>query len=443
MPGPASPAALAELVSAVGSSRAAEAVEAAIEALTSGTPPVEVLRAAALGSAPRYDLATGAPHGLIALAAAANARGFMDEKSQALAALQAVHLAAASPKQSEPLRPAPIVSGEVAHLGRSALLATRGGDLSEAESLFLGIVEEGWERRMAGDMLFRAALEDCGDGGHKLLASLKTWQLCQALGFRDARTILRPAIQYLVKGEKDSKSYDTMMGVLGKEWVDLEGLVLGSRSLDEAGTAEVGTVLAASSEEACITGVLHLLRAGYAPAALAGGIVIEAGKRLLAPEDHPLATAHAFLYAHAAHHVLNFSRTSERLYALFQSALRIRSPAPGLFPLPHVAPKDEGEGLATLAEDLKNCRAREAISCVRTYLANGHSSKRLFEVLGHEACLGSAVADQGHALSLVDACASEFSTTRGPEIAMALANVMATSPGDVAAGKAWAARLAP
>src|SRR5207245_7319918 len=106
-----------------------------------------------------------------------------------------------------------VVSGEVTHPGRSFLFAVRAGDVAEAESIFLGMVDEDWERKMAGDMLFRAALEDMGEGGRKLFLSVKTWQLARSLGFKGARTILRPAVDYLVKGPRDRTAFDTILAV--------------------------------------------------------------------------------------------------------------------------------------------------------------------------------------------------------------------------------------
>src|SRR5436309_1548841 len=139
-------------------------------------------------------------------------------------------------------KPPLVVSGEVTHLGRSFLFAVRAGDVAEAESIFLGMVDEDWERKMAGDMLFRAALEDMGEGGRKLFLSVKTWQLARSLGFKGARTILRPAVDYLVKGPRDRSAFETILGLLGKEWVDLDALSSGGRALDDAGRSRVTAI---------------------------------------------------------------------------------------------------------------------------------------------------------------------------------------------------------
>src|SRR5881397_1238467 len=129
----------------------------------------------------------------------------------------------------------------------------------------------GWstkaERKMAGDMLFRAALEDMGEGGRKLFLSVKSWQLARSLGFKGARTILRPAVDYLVKGPRDRTAYETILAVLGKEWVDLEALSSGGRPLDEPGRKRMHLIASAPTDAACIDATLALLRDGYAASA--------------------------------------------------------------------------------------------------------------------------------------------------------------------------------
>lgn len=442
MPDSPQASSLAELEASVSSSRAERAVEAAVQSLQAGIPPMEVLGTVARAAARHYEPASGLmPHGLATLASVANLRDSMEPRHVPLALFQAIVLASSEKKRPDPQRPAIVITGEVVHLARSALFAARAGDLAEAETLFLGIVDEGWERRMAGDVLFRASLEDLGDGGHKLLACVMTWQLARALGFREARTILRPAVQYLVNGERNRKPYDVMMAVLGKDWVDLESLAPGGKPLDDAGRSKLVTRLAAPTDEACIASVLELLRDGYAATSIAEGIGIEAAKRVLAAEGYHLELAHAVLYARAARFVLEFSRTSERLYALFQAALRVRSPAPHLPSVSVVEPVDEDDGLRRIAEDLVGRRPRETAAQVRVHLARGYSAKRLVSMLAYHASLDSSLANQGHNLLLADACATEYAATRAPEFLMAFAKTVAASPKDLTASKAWVQRL--
>ncbi len=449
MPRPAMPdspraSPLAELELALSSSRQDRVAEEAIRAFRAHTPPMEILRVASRAAAVRYDPGSGLPpHGLATLAAVAALQVALDPVDVPLAVLQALALASSEKKLAAPQRPGPLVAGEVSHLGRSALLAARAGSAEEAEYLLLGIVEEGWERRMAGDVLFRAALEDLGDAGHKLLMSVQLWRLARALGFRDARTILRPAVQYLMKGERNRKPYEAAMAVLGKEWVDLDSLASGGRPLDDAGRTRLATLLASSSDEACVASVLALLRDGYAAASLAEGIGIEAAKRLLAAEGYHLELAHGLLYARAARFVLEFSRSSERLTAVFQAALRVRSPAPHLPSVAVPEPSDEDDSLRRIRADLASRRPREAAAHVRVHLVRGHAAKPLLAVLARAASLDSSLANQGHNLLLADACVDEYAVTKAPEFLMALAKSVAASPKDLAGSEAWAHALTP
>ena len=432
---------LAELELALSSSRPDPACDAALRATAEGVPVLEILRVAARTAASRYDSAAALPpHGLAALSAAAALPEWMDPRDVPLAVLQAVALLASETMLSSPQPPVPARTGEVNHLGRSAVLAARSGD-PEAESLFLAVVEEGWERRMAGDVLFRACVEDSGDGAHKLPMSVKAWQLARALGFRDARLIVRPAVQYLLRGEHSRKLYESSLAVLGKEGTDLEALAAGGRPLDEDGRMRLATLLAAASEESCVAGLRGMLRDGYASGSLAGGIGIEAAKRLLAAEGYHIELVHGLLFTHAARFVLQFSRTNERLYALFEAALRVRSPAPHLPTVSVAEAKDEAAARERIAEDLRNRRSREAAACVRAYAMKGYPAKPLLALLAQAACLDSSLANGGHNLLLAEACLSDYTGTRAPEFLMAFAKSVAASPKDEIASTAWARSL--
>jgi hypothetical protein len=439
---PASP--LADVELAVSASRPDRVAAGALRAFRDRVPAVEVLRAAARSAAVRYDPSSGlAPHGLATLAAVAALGSSLDPGDVPLATLQGLVLASSEKKLLAPQPPPARVAGEVSHLGRSVLLAARAGNAEEAESVFLGIVEDGWERRMAGEVLFRAAIEDLGDSGHKLLMSVQLWRLARALGFRDARTVLRPAIQYLLRGERNRRPYEATMAVLGREWVDLDSLASGGRPLDDAGRARLGTTLASSSDEVCVESVLALLRDGYAATSVAEGIGVEAAKRLLSAEGYHLELAHGLLYARAARFVLEFSRSGGRLPAVFQAALRIRSPAPHLPSVAVPEPSDENDSLVRIRADLAGRRPREVAARVRVHLSRRYAAKPLLAALAHAACLDSSLANQGHNLLLADACADEYAATRAPEFLMALAKSVAASPKDLAESEAWSRALAP
>jgi len=399
---------LTEVETAVGASRS-DAVDAAVKAFRAKAPPLEVIRAAARAVATHYDRMSGvAPRSLAILGAAANLTSVMEPRFGALPALQAVAYAAAEKKAPTPAKPPRVVSGEVTHLGRSFLFAVRAGDVAEAESIFLGMVDEGWERKMAGDMLFRAALEDMGEGGRKLFFAVKSWQLARSLGFKEARTILRPAVEYLVRGPRDRSAFETILGLLGKEWVDLDALSSGGRALDDAGRSRVTAIASAPSDSACIGQSLSILQDGYAASSIAEGLVVAAARRVLGAKGYDTEAIKRLLFAHASRFVLMFSRTSERLYALFQSALRVRSPEPSI--------------IADVDRD---------------------PAQRNLDRLANDACRDSPSVNEGFNLLLADACTTEFRATQAAPVVMALVKMMDAGPKDLAAFHSWADLFGP
>jgi len=433
---------LAELESAVRGSHPDRASKAALEAFHEAVPLLEIVRTVGRAFASQYDENAGAPRALVALSSAVNLAPVIQTRFHPLPITQAVSFVASETKSERPAKPAAIVSGEVTHLGRSFLFAVRAGDRAEAESIFLGMLVEGRERKMAGDMLFRAAIEDMGEGGRKLMIAVKSWQLARSLGFKEARILLRPAIQYLVSGPRDRASYDAILAALGKEWVDLEALASGGRPLDDAALAKVRGIVTARDSSTCIAATLSLLRDGYAAVSMAEGFAVEAAKRVVAAPGYDLDTARGLMFAHAARFVLTFSRTNERLYALFQAALRVRSPEPArtVSAMPTVS--GEGEELCHLAGEFDARRSEEAVARTRAYLAHGYSPARLLDVLANYASRDSAIANGSINLIFADVCAAEFAASKAPEMPMALAKMIAASPKDQAAYEAWAARLA-
>jgi len=402
------PSLLTEVETAVGGSRP-EAVDAAIKAYRAKAPPLELVRAAARGVASHYDRASGvAPRSLAILGAATNLTAVIEPRFQLLPVLQSIAYAASEKRATTPVKPPLVVSGEVTHLGRSFLFAVRAGDVAEAESIFLGMVDDGWERKMAGDMLFRAALEDMGEGGRKLFLSVKSWQLARSLGFKDARRILRPAVDYLVKGPRDRAAFESILGTLGKEWVDLEALASGGRPLDDPGRKRMHWIAAAPNDVACIDATLALLRDGYSASHIAEELVVGAAQSLLTANGYDTEAARRLLFAHASRFVLNFSRTGERLYALFQAALRVRSPDPQV-----QGAVDHEKVIGKL------------------------------DAMANLACRDSPKANEGYNILLADACITEFIATKATPLVLALGRMTEASPKDQTAYKSWSPLFGP
>ena len=434
---------LADLEAAVHRSNVDASVRAAIEALRAQASPIEVVRFAGRGFASSYDGASGvAPRGLVALSSAVNLLPFLQAQFHPLPILQAVAFVASEKKARAPPKPPLAVSGEISHLGRSFLFAARAGERREAESIFLGMLPEGRERKMAGDILFRTAIEDMGEGGRKLMIAVKSWQLARAVGFKEARVWLRPAVEYLTSGPRDRTAFEGILAALGKEWVDLDALASGGRPLDSEGRSKIAQVASAPDPSSCIAGTLALLREGYAAVSVAEGLAAQAASKVVAAKGYDLETARGVMFAHAARFVLTFSRTGERLYALFQAALRVRSPPAAAIESTVPEAPGEGEELCHLAGAFDARRPEEAVARVRSYLHRGYSSSRLLDVLANYACRDSAVANGGINLILADVGATEFLASKAPEHPEALAKMIAASPKDQAAFNAWTPQLA-
>jgi len=427
---------LEALGKAIAASRPADATHAALEAFRAKAPLLEVVRTAAVTAARHPADLRVVPRGFALLASAAHL-------ARPMAVLQAVAYVASEPRSAMPAGPPLVVSGEITHLGRSFLFGVRAGHMDEAEAIFLGMLDERSERKMAGDMLFRAAIEDMGEGGRKLFIAVRSWQLARALGFKDARTVLRPAIEYLVGGPSDRTSYERIMQLLGTEWVDLENLGSGGRPLDDAGRAIVASLAAASSAEASVAAVLGLLRDGYAASSIAEGLVVEAARRVIAASGADRERARGLLFAHAARFVLTFTRTSERLYALFQAALRIRSPlSAATLPSVKESPRPE-EAFRPLGVALEARKPLDAAARVHAYLSAGGPADGLLDLLADHACRDSCASNEGINLLLADACITEYRVSGAPEIPMALASAIAASPKDTKAYESWRDSLGP
>ena len=433
---------LADLESAIRGSKPDRAAQAAIDAIRGKASLVDVVRSAGRAFAAHYDAEMAAPpRALVALSSAVNLSAVLPPRLHPLPVLQAVTFLAAEKKADHPAKPPAIVSGEVTHLGRSFLFAVREGNRSEAESIFLGMLAEGKERKMVGDMLFRAAIEDMGEGGRKVAVAVRSWQLARYLGFREARVILRPAVQYLVSGPRDRTAFETIMAVLGKEWVDLEALASGGRPLNDAARTKIRGVASAADPSACVAATLALLRDGYAAVSIVEGLAVEASRRVLGTKEYDADVARAVIFSDVVRFILTFSRTSERLYALFQAALRIRSPEPPSLALSALEARGETDELGRLAAELDARKPADAAARTRAYLAHGYATSRLLEVLANHASRDSASANDGINLIFADACVTEFLASKAPEIPMALAKMIAASRKDQAAFAAWEPQL--
>src|SRR5438309_7306058 len=241
--------------------------------------------------------------------------------------------------------------------------------------------------------------------------------LARSLGFKESRTILRPVVDYLVNGPRDRTAYESILRVLGKEWVDLDALASGGRPLDDEGRAKVLAVTSVASESACIEAILALLREGYAATSIAEGLAVDAARRIVASPGYDAEAARRLLFAQASRLAPASSRTNERLYALFQAGLRLRSPEPSAPLAPPAAAASEGEELCHLAGEFDARKPREAAARVRAYGARGYSTSRMLGLVANYACRDAARANDGFNVLLADAVTAECLAQQAPPVA--------------------------
>ena len=320
----------ADLAEAIRSEDGDTALSAGLAAVDAKVPPVEVARTAALAYGESVDVSKGSPlQGLVGLSSSVRLARHLAPRLQALPVLRALPLAAADGKLPPSERRRRVkVSGEISHLTRSFEYAVRTGAFADAVSIFSGLLTEGKERVMAGDILFRVAAEDMVDGGEKLVYAVKAWQLASALGWRGGDVVMGAGVARVATGIQDPSAYKTLMTVWGREKVDIAALGANAGPAEGAERDAILTGLRSASVEECAKGVILALKRGVALDALATVVVREAALRVAAAGAYDLPAIGGLVYADAARWVLRFSKTETRVLPILQACLVLRSQAP-------------------------------------------------------------------------------------------------------------------
>src|SRR5947207_14019746 len=131
------------------------------------------------------------------------------------------------------------------------------------------------------------------------MGGVTAWHVAHSLGVKEARLLLRPAVQYLVSGPRDGTAFEALLAALGKEWVDLEALASGGRPLDQEGRTKVRDIATAPNPSSCVAATLALLRDGYAAVSIAEGLAVPAAKRVVAAKGYDVESARAVMCSHA------------------------------------------------------------------------------------------------------------------------------------------------
>ena len=331
----AAPAAAAkwstDLADAIGSEDPDNALRAGLAAVDAKVAPIEIARAAALAYGESVDVAKGSPlPGFVGLTSSIRLSRHLAPGLQPLPVVRGLTLAAMDPKLPHSERRKRLkVSGEISHLTRSFEYAVRTGAFADAVSIFSGLLTEGKERVMAGDILFRVAAEDMVNGGQKLVYSVKAWQLASALRWRAGDVVMGPVIARVATGIQDPAPYKVLMAVWGREKVDIAAMGGNAGAAEGAERDAILKALRSASPEECAKDVIFSLKRGVALDALAQVAVREAALRVSAAAGaYDVGAIGGLVYADAARWVLRFSKTETRVLPLLQACLVLRSQAP-------------------------------------------------------------------------------------------------------------------
>jgi len=431
MAAPAAPAWSSALADAIRAGDRDATLAAGLRAVEARAPHLEVARAGALAYASSVDVSPEyPPHGFLALSAAVRLARHLPPNLAPLPVLQALTLAAADGKlPASEHRRRTAVAGEISHLTRSFEYAVRTGAFGDAVSIFSGLLREGRERVMAGDVLFRVAAEDMVMAGHKLIYAVKGWQLASALGWRAGDVVMGPAVARVATRIQDPTAFRTLMAAWGREKVDLAAVGGNAGPAEGAERAAIREALRATTPDACAAGVVLALKRGVALDAIAGVAVEEAADRVAGLGSHDLVPVHGLIFADLARWVLAFSRTESRVYPLLQACLLLQSQS--AFPALRPEARSSGHGdLRTIAGAMEAGRAREAGEAVHGYVALGADRPRFLELLAVQACRDDPSVTMGHNLILADAAIQEATAhpaSASPAL-VALAHALALSP---------------
>lgn len=428
---------LAALKVAVESGRPDDAANAAAAALAANVPLLDLARAAAHAGAATVDLSHGLlPHGLMTLSSSLRVVPHLREPLRALPVLQGIVSIAADPKIAPTAPSRSRIEGEPTQLGDSFRAAVRAGNADDAERTFAGFLRKGRERRIAGHLLFRTAFEDMADGGHRILFAVHAWQLARAFRWSDPLPVLRPCLHYVAHGQPDRASFDASWRLASRAMLDREAVSAQHRSLAVDEIAALRSTLAEGAGTG-VHGVIERLKAGAGPSAVADTLAGFAAERVASMPQPDFPALHAYQLAAAARFVVGYSRSEERIGALFQAAHALGGSVPAAYGIGDVPRDAEESSVASIERSITARSPEDAIRLVRAYLRRGSGADRLLGSLAHAASRSDARATTGHTLQVADVALTAFAGTNDPVHLDALVNALARAPRNETLPESW------
>jgi len=388
------------------------------EILSGGADRREVARTAALAAARHFHPSLPPPHGLPTLGAALEIAPQLDPP--ALPLIQACGLAASEWRRGALARAKYAVSGDELHLARSFLEAVRTSQAEEADAIFSGLLREGDERRLAGDALFEACVQDSAGGGHKRMFAVGSWRLARALGWIRGPVILAPAVHLAVGPSRELSDHSMMLREVGRARLDVELAARNSLGIDQTARNAYAIALQAGPER-LVAELIAGLKRGRTLAGYADLVAATAAERTIANPE----SLEPFLLSLATRFLIGFSRTSYRVLALL-TAGRVVAAAPG-GEVPRASTiADPVAALNELELAVEGDDSHEAAS-LALGLAEAFEPQEVARVLLRQATLQDAHGDGGHGLVLAAWAIDLAAVAPGPALA-ALAAHLARTP---------------
>jgi hypothetical protein len=263
---------------------------AAVEKLRGGTPLRDLVAAAALANARTFGGEDYVGfHTVMALAPAFHMAGELPENRRALPVFKVLYrntnrIQEFGGKAKEVLRPVePLCCLPEGRSGGEAVRdAVRAKDLNKAEATFATLAQ-GDPAEAFNDVLY--AVQDNTEV-HRTVLPYRSWDLLGLIGMGQAHTLLRQAVHYCVKSEREYRHNELMDRprlVLPKlvDQYKLEGKALGTRAADDAWVERMSRTFSTATPEQAADAAAAALAEGMAPAAIGEAISLAANQLVL------------------------------------------------------------------------------------------------------------------------------------------------------------------
>lgn len=340
--------------------------------------------------------------------------------------------------------------------------ATRRGDQQAAEATFAALCRE-----PIGEAYnhLQFEIEDELDV-HRVVLSWRSWVLRDITGAEYAQTLLRQSVRFCVEAEKRFQQRKPAIRTVLPKLLDqyhLAGRKPGERKAEDKWIESLAQTIYGAGHDRAADAVAAALAEGMSPASIGEALSLAANRLVLCdpgrkePEgDKPIGSVHgnsvgvhASDAANAWRNIAAVSNARNTFASLIcgafhtagQNAGQNKEPYPTAEQLDKIETKDADRLLQLTQSAIKEKNQTGAAALVRHYGDQGHSARRVFDLL-----LRYAVSEDGslHAEKYYRTVTEEFAATRPAfrwRQLVALARVTASEFGQTAPGYAEARRL--